>query len=65
MHKENIKKIIINKNRVEKELKFIRPPNRNKKRTRYPPNSYMAGVEGFEPSQAVLETDVLPLTLYP
>ena len=25
----------------------------------------MAGVEGFEPSQAVLETDVLPLTLYP
>ena len=24
----------------------------------------MAGVEGFEPSQAVLETDVLPLTLY-
>ena len=26
---------------------------------------YMAGVEGLEPSQAVLETDVLPLTLYP
>ncbi len=26
---------------------------------------YLAGVEGFEPSQAVLETDVLPLTLYP
>lgn len=25
----------------------------------------MAGVEGLEPSQAVLETDVLPLTLYP
>ena len=25
----------------------------------------VAGVEGFEPSQAVLETDVLPLTLYP
>ena len=25
----------------------------------------LAGVEGFEPSQAVLETDVLPLTLYP
>ena len=24
----------------------------------------LAGVEGFEPSQAVLETDVLPLTLY-
>lgn len=27
--------------------------------------SIVAGVEGFEPSQAVLETDVLPLTLYP
>ena len=26
---------------------------------------YLAGVEGLEPSQAVLETDVLPLTLYP
>ena len=26
---------------------------------------FVAGVEGFEPSQAVLETDVLPLTLYP
>ena len=26
MHKENIKKIVIDKNRVEKELKFIRPP---------------------------------------
>ena len=25
----------------------------------------LAGVEGLEPSQAVLETDVLPLTLYP
>ena len=25
----------------------------------------MAGVVGFEPTQAVLETDVLPLTLYP
>ena len=25
----------------------------------------VAGVEGLEPSQAVLETDVLPLTLYP
>ncbi len=25
---------------------------------------FMAGVEGLEPSQAVLETDVLPLTLY-
>ena len=24
----------------------------------------LAGVEGLEPSQAVLETDVLPLTLY-
>ena len=24
----------------------------------------LAGVEGFEHSQAVLETDVLPLTLY-
>ena len=30
MHKENIKKIIINKNRVEKELKFIRPPKQYK-----------------------------------
>ena len=27
-------------------------------------NFNLAGVEGFEPSQAVLETDVLPLTLY-
>ena len=27
--------------------------------------SFLAGVEGLEPSQAVLETDVLPLTLYP
>lgn len=26
---------------------------------------YLAGVVGFEPTQAVLETDVLPLTLYP
>ena len=25
----------------------------------------LAGAEGFEPSRAVLETDVLPLTLYP
>ncbi len=25
----------------------------------------MAGAEGLEPSRAVLETDVLPLTLYP
>ena len=25
----------------------------------------VAGVVGFEPTQAVLETDVLPLTLYP
>ena len=30
MHKENIKKIVINKNKLEKELKFIRPP-KNKK----------------------------------
>lgn len=28
-------------------------------------NSCLAGVVGFEPTQAVLETDVLPLTLYP
>ena len=27
-------------------------------------NFNLAGVEGLEPSQAVLETDVLPLTLY-
>lgn len=26
MQSENIKKIVTNKNRVEKELKFIRPP---------------------------------------
>ena len=25
----------------------------------------MAGVEGFEPSPTVLETGMLPLTLYP
>ena len=28
-------------------------------------NSCLAGVVGLEPTQAVLETDVLPLTLYP
>ena len=27
--------------------------------------NFMAGVVGLEPTQAVLETDVLPLTLYP
>ena len=26
---------------------------------------FLAGIEGLEPTQAVLETDVLPLTLYP
>ena len=26
---------------------------------------FLAGVEGFEPSQTVLETGVLPLTPYP
>ena len=31
MQSENIKKMVIDKNRVEKELKFIRPPKRNKR----------------------------------
>jgi len=35
MHKENIKKIIIDKNKVEKEFKFIRPPKKTKEYTRF------------------------------
>ena len=33
--------------------------------TKAPKGVILAGVVGFEPTQAVLETDVLPLTLYP
>ena len=36
-----------------------------KKKSRKSKLLFMAGVVGFEPTQAVLETDVLPLTLYP
>lgn len=39
--------------------------NRNNKKKLEFNSSFLAGVVGFEPTQAVLETDVLPLTLYP
>ena len=51
-----IKNVNIKINNIEKNKFFEIKIASNKK---------MAGVEGFEPSQAVLETDVLPLTLYP
>ena len=51
-----IKNVNIKINNIEKNKLFEIKIASNKK---------MAGVEGFEPSQAVLETDVLPLTLYP
>ena len=69
VEKDGIKKIQI---RIEKIINlkidlFIKSPPwlKIKKKFSITKLLFMAGVLGFEPRQAVLETDVLPLTLCP
>ena len=61
--KQKVIKIIEIKITIKVELKKLLFMIKTSMKYSSPQN--MAGVEGFEPSQAVLETDVLPLTLYP
>ena len=56
--------IKIDKIKKKKSLKYEKIWSPQNKRM-IKKDKKMAGVEGLEPSQAVLETDVLPLTLYP